>query len=68
MHQERKKKIKNDWRKIKKGKTKNLIDESKKGRGGLRIGGAVCKLAKKEKEELTERIRNENLLFKRRRT
>ena len=36
------------------------------GRMGYRMGGK-CKLAKKAKEELTERTRNENLQLERRR-
>ena len=44
-----KKKLKMIGEKLKKGKTKNLIDQSGKIRGGLRMGGAVCKLAKKGK-------------------
>ncbi len=43
------KKLKMIGEKLKKGKTKNLIDQSGKIRGGLRMGGAVCKLAKKGK-------------------
>ena len=43
------KKLKMIGEKLKKGKTKNLIDQSKKIRGGLRMGGAVCKLAKRGK-------------------
>ena len=43
------KKLKMIGEKLKKGKTKNLIDQSGKIRGGLRMGGAVCKLAKRGK-------------------
>ena len=43
------KKLKMIGEKFKKGKTKNLIDQSGKVRGGLRMGGAVCKLAKRGK-------------------
>jgi hypothetical protein len=43
------KKLKMIGEKLKKGKTKNLIDQSGKVRGGLRVGGAVCKLAKRGK-------------------
>ena len=41
---------------------------NKGGRVGLKAGSKGCKLAMKGKEELTERIRNENLLLKRWRT
>jgi len=43
------KKLKMIGEKFKKGKTKNLIDQSGKVRGGLRMGGAVCKIAKRGK-------------------
>ena len=45
-----KKKLKMIGEKLKKSKKdKKLIDQSGKIRGGLRMGGAVCKLAKKGK-------------------